>query len=150
MVPHSEQEAHDVLIGYLRRTLAALPAGTVIDSEGFASSGQTAWCEDEPEDPKTAPVHLQSIGDVKFPGGMDPATLIAKAGEAWRSRGWYVFERDGFRKPNRFGYGPDGYRLHIVMSNPPTYPPTLTAISPCFPGGLARDDLNFPRVVDAG
>lgn len=147
-VPQSQQQAQSVLIGYLKRTLAALPPGTVFDSTGYASAGQTPWCEDEPKDPKKAPVHLQTIGDVKVPGGMDPAALIANVGEAWRSWGWYVFERDGFTKPNQFGYGPDGYRLQIEMSNPPSYPPALTAISPCFPGELVRQDLTFPTTVE--
>ena len=69
--------------------------------------------------------------DLKVPGDVDPKALIAKVGDTWRSWGWYVFEHDGFNKPNQFGYGPDGYRLQIEMSNPPSYPPTLTAISPC-------------------
>lgn len=150
VVPKSEQEAQDTVMGYLKRTLAVLPPGTVIDGNGHPGTGQTAWCDDEPKDPKNAPVHLQTIGDIKVPGDMDPKALITKVGDAWRSWGWYVFERDGFNKPNQFGYGPDGYRLQIEMSNPPSYPPTLTAISPCFPGNLARDDLRFPAVVSSG
>jgi hypothetical protein len=114
VVPHSEQQAQDTLIDYLKRTLATLPPGTVVDSDGYASSGQTSWCEDEPKDPKNAPVHLQTTGDVKVPGGMDPKVLIAKVGDVWRSWGWYVFERAGFKQPNLFGYGPDGYRLQIL------------------------------------
>ncbi len=149
VVPRSEQEAHDTILGYLRRTLAVLPPGTVVDSDGYASSGQTAWCDDEPEDPTNAPVHLQTVGDLKVPGDMDPKALIAKVADTWRSWGWYVFERDGFNKPNQFGYGPDGYRLQIEMANPPSYPPTLTAISPCFPGNLARDGVSFPAIVAA-
>ncbi|MCX2929870.1 hypothetical protein ORI20_06280 [Mycobacterium sp. CVI_P3] len=146
-MPQSEQEAQDAILGYLRRTLAVLPPGTVVDSHGYVNSGKPVWCEDEPKDPKTAPVHVQAVGDVKVPGDMDPKALITKVGDAWRSWGWYVIERDGFNKPNQFGYGPDGYRLQIEMSNPPSYPPTLTAISPCFPGDLPRDDVSFPRVI---
>jgi hypothetical protein len=149
VVPRSGQEAQDTLIGYLERTLSALPEGTVVDSAGHPGSGQTAWCEDEPKDPKTAPVHLETVGNVTVPGGMDPTALIAKVGEVWRSWGWYVVERDGFKKPNQFGYGPDGYRLQIVMPNPATFPPILTGVSPCFPGELAREQLSFPSVVSA-
>ena len=149
VVPQSQQEAQYAILGYLKRTLAVLPPGTVVDSHGYVGSGQTAWCEDEPKDPTKAPVHVQAVGDVKVPGDMDPKTLITKIGDAWRSWGWYVFERDGFNKPNQFGYGPDGYRLQIEMANPPSYPPTLTAISPCFPGNLGRDDLRFPMVIHA-
>lgn len=148
VVPQSQQQAQDTVLGYLKRTLSVLPAGASIDSAGYASSGQTAWCEDEPKDPKTAPIHLVVIGDLKVPDGMDTKALIAKLGDTWRSWGWYVFERDDFNKPNQFGYGPDGYRLQAEIANPPNYPPTLTAISPCFPGDLARDDLVFPTVVN--
>jgi len=147
VVPQSHQQAQDTLLWYLRRTLSALPPGTTLDSHGFASSGSTPWCEDEPKDPKAAPIHVVSIGRVEVPGGMDPAELIAKVGEAWRSWGWHVIERDPFRKPNQFGYGPDGYRLQIDMPNPPNYPPILQGISPCFSGELARSDLDFPSVI---
>ncbi|EHB58728.1 hypothetical protein MycrhDRAFT_1164 [Mycolicibacterium rhodesiae JS60] len=149
VVPQSQQEAQDTVLGYLRRTLAVLPPGTVMDSHGYVNPGQAAWCEDEPKDPKNAPVHVQTLGDVKVPGDMDAKTLIAKVGDVWRSWGWYVFERDGFNRPNQFGYGPDGYRLQIEMANPPSYPPTLTAISPCFAGNLVRDGASFPMVVGA-
>ena len=147
VVPQSQEMAQDSILGYIRRTLAVLPAGTVLDAMGQPGSGQTAWCEDEPKDPKNVPVHLLVVGGVKVPGDMDPKTLIAKVGDTWRSWGWYVSERDGFNKPNQFGYGPDGYRLQIEMSSPPSYPPTLTAISPCFPGNLKRDDLSFPMII---
>lgn len=53
-------------------------------------------------------------------------------------------ERDEFRKPNQFGYGPDGYRLQIVSASPTSFPPTINAISPCYPGTIARDDIAFP------
>ncbi len=60
-----------------------------------------------------------------------------------------MFERDGFRKPNQFGYGPDGYRLQIVAAYPPEYPPAVNAMSPCFPGDIASDDVAFPGQISA-
>jgi hypothetical protein len=73
--------------------------------------------------------------------------MVKKTGDIWRSWGWYVFERDGFRQPNEFGYGPDGYRMQIVTAGRPDYPPTLSASSPCFAGGIVRDDIPFPTVL---
>lgn len=149
VVPQTQQQAQDTVVDYLKRTLQDLPPGTVLDSAGYAGAGHNSWCEDEPKDPKRAPVHFQTIGDLKVPG-MDPDTIIDKAGDAWRSWGWHVFERDGFNKPNQFGYGPDGYRLQIEAANPSTYPPTLMASSPCFSGDVAREDVPFPPQLTEG
>jgi hypothetical protein len=79
--------------------------------------------------------------------GSDVHAMIAKTGDIWRSWGWYVYQRDGFEKPNQFGYAPDGYRLQIVAAYPPDYPPTVSATSPCFAGEIARDDIAFPAVL---
>lgn len=147
VVPQSQQQAQETVLNYLQRTLRALPSGTVIDSAGYVGNGKNMWCEDEPDDPKTVPTRFQTIGDLTVPGGMDTDALVRRVGDTWRSWGWYLFERDGFTKPNRFGYGPDGYRLQIQAANPPKYPPTLQASSPCFPGDVARDDVAFPAVI---
>ena len=63
----------------------------------------------------------------------------------WR----YVVERDGFTKPNRFGYAPDGYRLQIEAASQQGYPPTIQGSSPCFPGAIAREDIPIPVVINA-
>lgn len=60
---------------------------------------------------------------------------------------WHVIERDGFHKPNQFGYEPDGYASQIVASNPPGYPPTITGVSPCYPGVLASDNVPAPAIL---
>lgn len=65
----------------------------------------------------------------------------ARVGEIRRSRGWYVFEREGFRTPNEFGYASDGYRLQIVTAGRPGYAPTLSGSTPCFPGDIATDGI---------
>jgi hypothetical protein len=57
--------------------------------------------------------------------------------------------RVGFRKPNRFGYGPDGYILQIMAKDPVTDPPTLKGDSPCFSGDLPDDRSPFPMVLKA-
>ena len=149
VVPTSQQQAPDTLVSYLKRTLRDLPAGTVLDSAGYAGAGHNIGCLDEPNDPKTAPVHFQTIGNLAVPGGMEPSTLITAVGDTWRRWGWYVVERDGFDKPNQFGYGPDGYRLQIQASNPPSYPPTLQGSTPCFPGDIADDDVDYPTRLTA-
>lgn len=149
VVPSSQQQAQDTLVGYLTRTLQALPPGTVLDGEGYAGAGHNISCEDDPTDPETAPVHFQTIGNVTVPGEVDPAAVIRTVGDTWRSWGWYVFERDGFAEPNQFGYGPDGYRMQIQASNPPNYPPTLQGSTPCFPGDIARDDVEYPTKLTA-
>jgi hypothetical protein len=58
-----------------------------------------------------------------------------------------VMERDGFEKPNQFGYPPDGYRVQIEAAHPADYPPTLTVTSPCFPANLRQDGIPVPQVV---
>jgi hypothetical protein len=50
IVPSTQQQAQDTLVDYLRRTLAALPPGTVLDSAGYAGFGHNIGCEDEPKD----------------------------------------------------------------------------------------------------
>ena len=52
---------------------------------------------------------------------------LETSGGAW---GWYVYERDGFREPNEFGYAPEGYRMQIVAAAKPGYAPTLTILRP--------------------
>jgi hypothetical protein len=146
VVPTSQQQAQDTVIGYLKKTLHALPAGTIFDRSRYAGSGNTP-CNDEPTG--VPPNEFSDIRDAVFPPGTDLDAMIAKAGDIWKGWGWYVLEREGFRKPNRFGYAPDGYSLQIVAANPAGYPPTITGVSPCFPGELARDDIRVPVVLKA-
>lgn len=145
VVPTSQQQAQDTVIGYLKKTLQALPAGAVFDRSRSAGSGNTP-CNDEPTG--VPPNEFSDIRDAVFPPGTNLDAMIAKAGDIWQDWGWYVLERDGFRKPNRFGYAPDGYSLQIVAANPTGYP-TITGVSPCFPGELARDDIRVPVVLKA-
>lgn len=56
-------------------------------------------------------------------------------------------ERDGFSKPNRFGYAPDGYVLQIQARSDPTQPPSLIGSSPCFAGTFRSDDVRRPAVI---
>jgi hypothetical protein len=146
VVPTSQQQAQDTVLGYLKKTLQALPTGTVFDRSRYAGSGNTP-CNDEPTG---VPANVFSdIRDTVFPPETDLDAMIVKAGEIWQGWGWYVRERDGFRKPNRFGYAPDGYSLQIVSAMHNGYPPTITGVSPCFPGELVRDDIKVPVVLKA-
>jgi hypothetical protein len=149
VVPQSQQQAQDTVYGYLKRTLDALPPGTVLDATPYGSASITSSCDDNDSSP-TAPRYFSTHGQLKFPAGTDNVAAVAKVGDIWRSWGWRVIERDGFRKPNQFGYGPDGYRLQVVSASPTTYPPTMDAISPCYPGSLARNDIAFPIKIASG
>jgi hypothetical protein len=108
----------------------------------------TPYCDDNDSSP-TAPRRFDTIGQLKLPSGSESVDVIAKVGDTWRSWGWYVVERDGFTKPNRFGYAPDGYRLQIVAAPQQGYPPTIQGSSPCFPGTIAREDIPIPVVIQA-
>lgn len=147
IVPSSQQQAQDTVLEYLKKTLRALPPGTTLDATRFSGGASAAPCEDAISG--TPPKDFSTIGDLKPPPGTDPVAIVAKTGDIWKSWGWYVFERDGFNKPNRSGYAPDGYRLQIVSAYPAGYPPTLIGISPCFPGNLPDDRSPFPMVLTA-
>jgi len=149
VVPQSQQQAQDTVYGYLKRTLDALPPATVLDATRLGGPASTGYCDDNDSSP-TAPRYFSTDGELKFPAGTDNVAAVGKVGDIWRSWGWRVIECDGFRKPNRFGYGPDGYRLQIVSASPTTYPPAVSAISPCYPGSLARNDIAFPIKIASG
>lgn len=120
----------------------------MLDASRYVGAGHNSSCDDNPGGPNP-PTRFNTIGDLKFPPGTDLRKTITATGGIWRSWGWYVTERDGFRKPNQFGYGPDGYRLQVVTAAREGYPPTLQGSSPCFPGELARDDIPIPAVLKA-
>jgi hypothetical protein len=144
--PTSQQQAQDTVLGYLKKTLQALPSGTVFDHARYAGSGNTP-CNDEPTG--VPPNEFSDIRDAIFPPETYVSAMIAKTGEIWQSRGWYVRERDEFPKPNRFGDAPDGYSLQIVAARHNGNPPTITGVSSCFPGELVRDDIRVPAVLKA-
>lgn len=148
VTPSSQQQAQDTVLGYLKKTLSALPQGTVIDAARFGRAGTTAPCNDAPLNTEP-PEEFSTIGQLKVPG-VESDQVVATVGDTWKSWGWWVFEREDFRKPNRFGYAPDGYTLQIKGSSPPGHPPTIIANSPCFSHQIARDDLPFPTTITAG
>lgn len=149
VVPESQQQAQDTVFGYLKRTLDGLPPGTVLDATRYGSAGSTGYCDDNDSTP-TAPRNFTTIGELRSPQGTDNNAAVRKVGEIWRSWGWDVIERDEFRKPNQFGSGPDGYRLQIVSASPTSFPPTVDAFSPCYPGTLVRTDIGFPMQIASG
>lgn len=149
ITPTSQQQAQDTVVGYLKKTLAALPPGTILDATRYGGAGSNAPCQDNPTGPGKPPTEFSTIGDLKLPAGTNPNDAIAQIGDIWKSWGWHVIERDGFQKPNRFGYAPDGYSLQIEAANPPGSPPTVNGITPCYPGDLQRDDLPIPKIVQA-
>lgn len=145
VVPTSQQQAQDTILGYLKKTLRALPPGTALDAARYSGAVNTPPCKDVTTG--VAPVSLSTIGELNLPAGVDPVGIVTQLGDTWKGWGWYVIERDGFRKPNRFGYAPDGYILHIMAKDPVTDPPTLIADSPCFSGDLPKDRSPFPVVL---
>lgn len=147
VIPTSQQQAQDTVIGYLKKTLQALPAGITLDATRYSGGTNTAPCKDV--ETGTSPNNFTTIGELKLPDGTSPDSVIAQAGEVWKHWGWYVTERDGFYKPNQFGYGPDGYRLKIMAPAKPGYPPSLEAISPCFPATLPDNRSPFPTILTA-
>jgi hypothetical protein len=147
VIPTSQQQAQDTIMGYLKKTLQALPPGTALDATRYSGATNTPPCKDV--ESGKAPVSLTTIGELNLPAGVDPVGVVAQLGDTWKSWGWYVIERDGFRKPNRFGYAPDGYILQIVAKDPVTDPPTLKGDSPCFSGDLPDNRIPFPMVLNA-
>jgi hypothetical protein len=147
-VPTSQQEAQDTVLEYLKKTLAALSPGVVFDAGRFGSAASTAPCNDAPLN-TNPPKDFSATGDLTLPPGADASKLVAEVGDVWKSWGWWVFERDGMYKPNRSGFSPDGYELHIGVPGLPG-PPNLTGTSPCYPRDIARDDLPFPTTITAG
>jgi hypothetical protein len=146
--PTSQQQAQDTIIGYLKKTLQALPPGIALDANRYSGGTNTPPCQDV--ETGVSPNSFTTIGDLQLPAGTTPDVVISTAGEAWKSWGWYVIERDGFYKPNRFGYGPDGYRLQMHAAAQPGYSPSLQADSPCFPADLPNDRRPFPMILTAG
>lgn len=145
-IPASQQEAQDAVFNYLQRTVDSLPRGTTLDANDFRG-GANMSCEDEPMT-DTPPTRYEYWTNVVADAGASTDDLISKTGDAWRGWGAEVKERDDFRKPNRFGYLPDGYELQIKGAAKSGYPPTLIVTSPCFPGEVARTDIPSPRLIE--
>jgi hypothetical protein len=147
VVPTSQQQVQDTVLGYLKKTLRALPSGTVLDASGYGGATNTPPCEDVITG--KPPVEFNTTGELKPPPGIGFEAIITEVGDIWKSWGWYVVERDHFYKPNRFGYAPDGYNLKIESRYSPGYPPALHGVSPCFPGDLPDDRSPFPMILTA-
>jgi hypothetical protein len=147
VVPASQQQAQDTVLGYLTRTAEKLPPGTTLDATRYLVGNGNRSCEDNPTGPGTPEMMYTDVRQVLVPAGTDSAVVIDGVGQTWRGWGWYVVEREDFPRPNRFGYSPDGYRLQIEVADPAELPPTITGISPCFPGEQAVDDVPIPTVI---
>ena len=139
-IPASQQEARDTVLKYLQQSVDALPAGSTLDGSRYVVGTGTTYCEDEPTD-QNSPVHFEDWRDINLPPATDFNATIAHLGDVWKQWGWQVLERDGFAKPNRFGYAPDGYTLQIEARTDPKFAPSLIGASPCFPGNLRDDSL---------
>ncbi|MDG4668633.1 hypothetical protein [Mycobacterium sp. 236(2023)] len=131
VIPETQRQAQDTVNRYLLDTVNAMPQGTTLDGTRYIVGDGTSFCEDNPsgDDP---PVRVTDWRDVDPPAGTDIPALIDQTGALWTSWGWQVLKRDGFDKPNRFGYALDGYVLQISARPDPAQPPSLIASSPCF------------------
>ncbi|MCV7260707.1 hypothetical protein [Mycobacterium shimoidei] len=145
-VPASQQEAESTVLRYLQQTIDLLPAGTSVDGSRYSVGTGISYCEDEPKD-QNSPIRFAYWGDLNLPPGVDAHAIIDQIGDMWKGWGWQVLEREGFEKPNRFGYAPDGYVLQVKAAYPPTYPPTIIGSSPCFPGKLRQDNTTLPKEI---
>jgi len=145
-IPRSQQEARDTVLQYLQRTVDGLPLGTTLDSS-HARGGANLSCDDDYTGPGSGPTEYIVATHVIGPPSAKPVDLVAKAGDLWRSWGLQVMQREGFEKPNQFGFPPDGYTVQIEAAYPPDYPPLLTVVSPCFSGDLRQDNIPAPPTV---
>lgn len=145
-VPVSQQEAQDTALQYLQRTVDGLPPGTTLDSSDARGGGNLS-CNDDYTGPGSGPTEYIVATHVIGPAGFKPADLVTKTGDLWRSWGMEVMQRDGFEKPNQFGFPRDGYGVQIEAAYPADYPPLLTVVSPCFSGDLRQDDVPEPPTV---
>lgn len=145
-IPASQQEAQDTVLRYLQQTLDVFPPGSSLDGSRYRIGRMDRYCEDDPAG-ADSPVHVEDWRDVKLPPGTDFNALISHTGEIWKQWGWQVIERDGFEKPNRFGYTPDGYVLHLEARNKVGATPFLIGSSPCYPGSLRGDIPRNPPLI---
>lgn len=144
--PTSQQQAQHTVLRYLQETIDELPGGVVFDASRYGSAGRNTPCEDTPH---SATELFSALGDLISPQEVHPDQLVAMTGDIWKRWGWWIYERDGLHKPNRSGFSPDGYELHIGVPGLPG-PPHLTGSSPCFPAELVRDGVPFPQTITAG
>jgi hypothetical protein len=146
-IPASQQEAQDTVLRLLQETANVMPPGTSLDGSRYRIGKMDRSCEDNPAGPDS-PVHIEDWRDVKLPPGTDFDTVIAQTGDFWTQWGWQVVEREGFEKPNRFGYTPEGYVLHLEARNNAGAGPLLIGSSPCYPGSLRADTPRNPPLVN--
>lgn len=135
-LPTTRQQAQDTVFEYYQKTLRELPEGYTLDGSRYGNAPSLIVCDDNAGDGMHAPAAVNDWRDLHTPPGTDYPALIAQIGDIWRGWGWRVTERDGFDKPNRFGYAPDGYWLNVVSAG--DYFPSFGGGSPCFPGDESR------------
>ncbi|SIJ22988.1 Uncharacterised protein [Mycobacteroides abscessus subsp. abscessus] len=146
-IPANEKEARDTVLKYLQMSVDALPQGSSLDGARYVVGTGTTYCDDEPKD-HSSPIHFEDWRDINLPPGTNFNAIISHLGDVWKQWGWQVLERDGFTKPNRFGYAPDGYTLQIEARPDSKFAPSLIGASPCFPGDLRDDSLpRNPTVI---
>lgn len=128
----------------LQKTVDVLPAGSSLDGSRYQVGTMDRYCENDPAG-TTSAVHVEDWRDVQLTNDVDADAVITQTADIWRQWGWRVIERDGFEKPNRFGYTPDGYVLHLEARD--RGGPLLIGSSPCYPNGLQADTPRNPTLI---
>jgi hypothetical protein len=82
-IPTSQQQAQDTILGYLKKTLQALPPGTALDATRYSGATNTPPCKDV--ETGKPPVSLTTIGELNLPAGVDPVGVVARLGDTWKS-----------------------------------------------------------------
>ena len=143
-MPASQQQAQETILAMLQKTVDILPTGSVLDGSRYRIGTMAHSCEDDPVG-TTSAEHVEDWRDVQLPDAADAHAVIKQTADAWRRWGWHVMERDGFERPNRFGYSPDGYALHLEARS--NGDPLLVGSSPCFSNGLQEETPRNPALI---
>lgn len=75
VVPSSPQQAQDTVLGYLKKTLRALPSGTTLDATRYSGGTNTASRQDV--ETGTPPGNFTTIGELRRPAGTSPDIVMA-------------------------------------------------------------------------
>jgi hypothetical protein len=95
--------------------------GTAFDTGDYSGTGDNNhFCDDKFSGPGKPSMNLGTAGDIAFPAGTSLCAMIVMTGDTSRSWGWYVYQRDGFEKPDQFGYAPMATTCRLWRPSPST------------------------------
>lgn len=129
------------VVGYLEKTVNALPPGTYLDGSAMPVGGRTAGCPDA--DPAKPTVRFEISMTVVTSPPMRSDAIASQAAALWRSWGVPITTTRGAARPGWTAEPRPGYRLQIAADQPPT----ISVASVCFPDDAVLRDLPFPAVI---